>query len=76
MTNEIDLNLSRKVLGGFLAFEGGRDGFFSPVDTGDTVELEIWDDQDRRWNLEDIVVDCSATPTRRSASPPCSPSAR
>jgi hypothetical protein len=62
--NEIALNISREVVGGFIAATGIAEGFYAPAGPDNKLVLELWDDQDRRWNLEDIEIDCSATPTR------------
>lgn len=62
--NEIGLDVSRQVVGGFISCKGNSSSFFAPAGTAKTLKLELWDDQDRRWNLEDIEIDCSATPTR------------
>jgi hypothetical protein len=64
-TSETGLNLSRQVLGGFIAAgPADADGWSCPGGAGSLLTLELWDDQDRRWNFEDIVIDVQATPTR------------
>jgi hypothetical protein len=62
--NEIGLDVSRLVVGGFISCKGDSESFYAPGGTAKTIKLELWDDQDRRWNLEDIEIDCSETPTR------------
>ena len=64
-TSETGLNVSRQVVGGFIAAgPADADGWSCPGGAGSLLELELWDDQDRRWNFEDIVIDVQATPTR------------
>jgi len=63
--SETGLNISKRVIGGFIATgPGDAEGFFCPAGTDKLLTLELWDDQDRRWNLQPIQIDCSATPTR------------
>lgn len=62
--NGIGLELSRQIVGGFISCKGGPESFFAPAGTAKTIKLEVWDDEDRRWNLDDIEIDASATPTK------------
>ncbi len=63
--SETGINISKRVVGGFFATgPGDKEGFWCPAGTDSILKLELWDDQDRRWNLEDIEIDVKTAPTR------------
>lgn len=64
-TSETGLNVSREIVGGFFATgPADDDGWAVSGGPNSTLKLELWDDQDRRWNLEDIAIDVATAPTR------------
>jgi hypothetical protein len=50
---------SKRVVGGFVAIDAG---FLAEAGDDNKLVLEVLDDEDRRWNLEDIEIDCSQSP--------------